>query len=159
MSFVLCSFEVEMSLGSQLLTSWCARLPFFFFLSVFFVLLYHKVASIQRFPYCCLSDRKKRSSLTLQIKSVFKRRQILKLLFEQRHHLCSFTKSNYLLSCLWFSWQSHSVGCLRVYRVSLSEHYRNGTTYSFYFTWVTIHLNDTASLAIHLAGGHNNLNR
>ncbi len=80
-----------------------------------------------------------------------------KLLFEKRHHLCSFTKPNYFLSCLRFSWQPHSVGCLRVYRVSLSEHYRNGSTYSFYFTWETIYLNGTASLAIRLAGGQNNL--
>lgn len=63
--------------------------------------------------------------------------------FEQRHHLCSFTKSNYLLSC--------PVGS--VVLLSLSGHYCNGAAYSFYFTWETIPLNDNASLAIRLAGG------
>jgi len=36
-------------------------------------------------------------------------------------------------------------------------HYCNGAAYTFYFTWETIPLNDTVSLAIRLAGGQNNL--
>lgn len=97
----LCFYWI-MSLGSQLLTSW--QPPSFldilgFPLTTHFsrkILFFHSAISMQRFS-CSLTE--KMTILSNSTNQIQYAKEDWNPTFEQRHQLCSFTKSNYWLSC------------------------------------------------------------